>query len=234
MLVLCLNTLGLQAQNDVVEERTSVETEIVEESKDKKKKDKKEEDVSIDGEFFASLAINIVSVLIIIGFIYISNYHKTEIIFTYFSFNLVIFLLTLVMNNIKFSTGAAFGLFAVFSMLRYRTEGISTKDMTYLFIVIAIGLICALRISIVSMAVICAILILATFLLDGNILIKRQFSKAVLYENITLIKPEHNSALIEDLRNRTGLDIYKVTVTKIDFVRDMAALEIFYRGDRKK
>jgi hypothetical protein len=138
------------------------------------------------------------------------------------------------MNNIKFSTGAAFGLFAVFSMLRYRTEGISTKDMTYLFIVIAIGLICAIKIGIIPMSVICGILILATFLLDGNILIRRQFSKQVLYENIQLIKPEHNDALLEDLRTRTGLDIYKVTVAKIDFVRDIAALEIFYRGEKKK
>lgn len=233
------------AQNDVLVEAkptTTVEVESSEEGKDKKKKkkkddedkDKKDEEVRIDAEFFIGLGINLVSVLVIIGLIYINNYHKTEIIFTYFSFNLVIFLLTLVMNNIKFSTGAAFGLFAVFSMLRYRTEGISTKDMTYLFIVIAIGLICAIKIGIVPMSVICGILILATFLLDGNILIRRQFSKQVLYENIQLIKPEHNDALLEDLRTRTGLDIYKVTVAKIDFVRDIAALEIFYRGEKKK
>ncbi len=233
------------AQNDVVVEAkhsATIDVESSEDGKDKKKKkkkddddkDKKEDEVRIDAEFFIGLGINIASVLIIIGLIYINNYHKTEIIFTYFSFNLVIFLLTLVMNNIKFSTGAAFGLFAVFSMLRYRTEGISTKDMTYLFIVIAIGLICAIRIGLVPMSVICGILILATFLLDGNILIKRQFSKAVLYENIQLIKPEHNDDLLEDLRTRTGLDIYKVTVTKIDFVRDIAALEIFYRGEKKK
>lgn len=249
VLVIFLNAIGFhtQAQNDVVvEERYPTETEVVEDGekeKEKKKKkknkddddkDKKDDEVKIDAEFFIGLAVNLVSVLIIIGFIYLNNYHKTEIIFTYFSFNLVIFLLTLVMNNIKFSTGAAFGLFAVFSMLRYRTEGISTKDMTYLFIVIAIGLICSLRIGLYSMSIICGILIAATFLLDGNILIKRQFSKPVLYENIQLIKPEHNDALLEDLRNRTGLDIYKVTVTKIDFVRDLAALEIFYSGDRKK
>lgn len=235
---------AINAQNDVVVEarhsnevvqETTQDDGNKEDSKEKKKKKKKDEDgdkshesVQIDMLFLAGLAVNIISVLIIIGYIYLKNYHKTEIIFTYFSFNLVIFALTVVMNNVKFSTGAAFGLFAVFSMLRYRTEGISTKDMTYLFIVIAVGLICSIRIDIGPMALICGLLIVSTYLLDGNVLIKRQNSKPVLYENIQLIKPENYTQLIDDLKLKTGLNIYKVTINKIDFVRDVATLEVFY------
>jgi cation transport ATPase len=222
----------VEATHQVTE--TSDDGEEKEKKKKKKDDDKKEEGVEINAQFLISLAVNMISVLIIIGLIYFNNYHKTEILFTYFSFNLVIFLLTLVMNNIKFSTGAAFGLFAVFSMLRYRTEGISTKDMTYLFIVIAIGLICAIKLEILPMVIVCGILITSTFLLDGNILIKRQFSKPVIYENIDLVKPEFRDQLIQDLRTRTGLDVYKVTINKIDFVRDVATIEIFYHGESKK
>lgn len=219
-------------------ENTSPLTEDVEKSddskeekkKDKKKKDKEEksEIVHIDSKFFLNACINLLVVIIIIGFIYHRNYNKSEILFTFFAFNIVIFLLTYVMNHVKISMGAAFGLFAIFSMLRYRTEGISPKDMTYLFIVIAIGMICAIKIDLITLSVICAILISIVLLLDGNILFKRQFSKPVLYDNVVLIKPENKEELIADLKSRTGLNIYKVDIQKIDYLRDMATLEIFY------
>jgi len=200
-----------------------------EDDDDKKSKKKKDKDsIQIDMTFVIGIVANLVTVLIIVGLIYYPNYHKLEILFTYFAFNIIIFLLTFVMNQVKISMGAAFGLFAVFSMLRYRTEGISMKDMTYLFIVIAVGLICAIQLDVVVLSIICGSIVLVTFLLDGNVLFKRQFSKVVLYENIQMIKPEHKEALIADLKTRTGLNIYKVSINKIDFLRDIAQIEIFY------
>lgn len=194
----------------------------------RKTKTKKEDSITIDGQFGANLALNLVTLIAIIVFIYNRNYHKTELIFTFFAFNIVIFLLTYVMNHVKLSMGAAFGLFAVFSMLRYRTEGISPKDMTYLFIVIAVGLICAIKLDTISLAVVCLLLVLTTWLLDGNVIFKRQYSKLVRYDNIALIKPDKNQELIADLKQRTGLNIYKVTISKIDFLKDIAAVEVFY------
>lgn len=197
----------------------------------KKKKNKnkdKEETIQLNSNFFISFGMNILAILMIIGFIYYPNYQKREILFTFVIFNIVIFVLTFALNHIKMSMGAAFGLFAVFSMLRYRTEGISPKDMTYLFIVIAIGLIGAIQLDYLVLGVIYFIVVAFTFLLDGNILFKRQFSKNVLYENIEMIKPERNAELIADLKNRTGLNIYKVSIVKIDFLRDAAQLEIHY------
>ncbi|MGZ4088051.1 MAG: DUF4956 domain-containing protein, partial [Bacteroidia bacterium] len=87
--------------------------------------------------------IDMISVFILVRFIYFPIYKNRELFFTFFIFNLIIFLISFLLNKVDLSMGAAFGLFAVFSMLRYRTENVSTKDMTYLFLVIAIGLVSA-------------------------------------------------------------------------------------------
>ena len=96
-------------------------------------------------KFFVRLLIDIVSVSILVRFIYFPIYKKKDFFFTFFLFNIIIFMITYLLNKVDMSTGAAFGLFAVFSLLRYRTENISAKDMTYLFTVIAMGLISAVN-----------------------------------------------------------------------------------------
>jgi hypothetical protein len=125
--------------------------------------------------------------------------------------------------------GAAFGLFAVFSMLRYRTEDISIKDMTYLFLVIAMGLINAVsKGSWDELSLLMFIIILATYLLESNVLMKKEVSKIIMYENIELIKPENKELLIKDLENRMGVKINQVVLGKIDFLRDAAQIHVFY------
>jgi len=125
--------------------------------------------------------------------------------------------------------GAAFGLFAVFSMLRYRTEDISIKDMTYMFLVIAMGLINAVsKGNWDELSLLMAIIILITYLLESNVLIKKEVSKIVMYENIELIKPENRAQLVADLENRMGVKINQVTIGKIDFLRDAAQVHVFY------
>ena len=213
------------------------EQEDDDDKKKKKKKDKdkvKEEEIAIDQRFLIGLGVNLATVLILIGFLYYRNYHKNDLVFTFVIFNVVIFLLTYAFNHVKISMGAAFGMFAIFSMLRYRTEGISAKDMTYLFIVIATGLINAIQLDYAVLAFFNISIIVVTFVLDGNILLKRQYSKIVLYEKIELIKPEFKEQLIEDLKVRTGLSITDVTVNKIDFLRDVAVLEVFYAKENGK
>ena len=127
------------------------------------------------------------------------------------------------------SMGAAFGLFAVFSMLRYRTEGISMKDMTYLFLVIAMGLITAVskgnwdELSLLNL-----IIIVFTYLLESNVLLKKEASKTIQYENIEMIKPEFKEQLIADLESRTGIKINRISITKVDFLKDTAVIRIYY------
>jgi len=127
------------------------------------------------------------------------------------------------------STGAAFGLFAVFSMLRYRTEGISAKDMTYLFLSIAIGLLTAVsQGTIIQIVLICLIILLLTFILEGNWLMKKEFTKSIYYDNISLLHENKKIELQQDLVNRTGLNIKRFTVDEIDFLKDAGKITIIY------
>jgi hypothetical protein len=212
---------------------TPQEEIIVKEKKPDKKKDKFKDVVQIDEKFFISLGINLATVLLIIFAIYFPNNRDKDYIFTFIIFNLMIFLLTFVLKYVKLSMGAAFGLFAVFSMLRYRTAGISMKDMTYLFIFIALGLISAIQLEYYELGIINGVVIITTFILDGNLFIKRELVKFVQYENIELIKPEHHQQLVDDLKLRTGLDIHRIAINKIDFLKDTANICVYYY-DKKR
>jgi hypothetical protein len=180
-------------------------------------------------KFFSRLVIDFVSVFILIRFIYYPIYKNREFFFTFFIFNLIIFLITFLLNKVEMSMGAAFGLFAVFSMLRYRTEGISMKDMTYLFLVIAMGLITAVskgnwdELSLLNL-----IIIVFTYLLESNVLLKKEASKTIQYENIEMIKPEFKEQLIADLESRTGIKINRISINKVDFLKDTAVIRIYY------
>ncbi len=199
---------------------------VKEKKSDKKKKDK--DIIKINDVFFISLGINIATMLLILSLIYFPSNKKMDYVFTFVLFNIVIFLLTYVLNEVKISMGAAFGLFAVFSMLRYRTAGISMKDMTYLFVFIALGLISAIQLEYYELGIINGIVVISTFVLDGNLIFKREFSKSIVYENIELIKPEHSAALLEDLRKRTGLNIHRISIGRIDFLKDTTRIKIYY------
>lgn len=180
-------------------------------------------------KFFIRLGIDLVAVIILVRFIYFPIYRSRENVFTFFTFNIIIFLITFLLNKVEMSMGAAFGLFAVFSMLRYRTEDISIKDMTYMFLVIAMGLINAVsKGNWDELSLLMTIIIVITYLLESNILIKKEVSKIVMYENIELIKPENKALLIADLETRMGVKINQVTIGKIDFTRDAAQLHVFY------
>ena len=180
-------------------------------------------------KFLSRFLVNIVSVFILIRFIYYRHYHRTDLFLTFFGFNVIIFLITYLLNKVEMSMGAAFGLFAVFSMLRYRTEGISAKDMTYLFIVIALGLITAIsKGSWDDLSIMSLILLSLTALLEGGWFLKKEFSKTVFYDKINLIPLEKRAELIEDLSIRTGLNINRVDIKEIDFLKDSALLTVYY------
>lgn len=180
-------------------------------------------------KFFVRLLVDFISVLILIRFIYYPIYKNREFFFTFFIFNLIIFLITFLLNKVEMSMGAAFGLFAVFSMLRYRTEGISMKDMTYLFLVIAMGLITAVsKGNIDELALLNGIILIFTYILESNAILKREFSKTIQYEHIEMIKPELRTELIKDLEARTGIKINRISINKVDFLKDTAIIRIYY------
>jgi len=242
LLCLCAPAYYVIAQDSTSDEQSSDQSEYklkgdkftkyekkLEKEKEKaKEKENKEKDVvDINMKFFVNLLIDIATMLLIICLIYYPKNRQMESIFTFLMFNIIIFMLTFVLNKVKMSMGAAFGLFAVFSMLRYRTEGISIKDMTYLFIFIALGLISAIQLEYYELGIINGVILFFTFILDGKLLF-REHSKLIEYENVELIKPENHKLLIEDLQKRTGLRVHHFIIEEINFLNDTANIKIFY------
>jgi hypothetical protein len=178
--------------------------------------------------------INLISVITLVRFIYFPIYKQREFVFTYLIFNVIIFLLAFVLNKVDLSMGAAFGLFAVFSILRYKTEEIAIKDMTYLFLCIAIGLISAVAkfnngdFEFLFLIGIHTIVLVITYLLESNMLIKRESVNLILYENIELVKANRKDDLLADLKSKTGLNIHRYTIYRIDFLKDAVEMKIYY------
>lgn len=180
--------------------------------------------------------VDFLSVFVLIRLVYFPIYKKRELFFTYFVFNIVIFMICFLLNKVDLSMGAAFGLFAVFSMLRYRTEDISLKDMTYLFLVIAIGLISAVTkikgandaTEAMFVGIINLLIIIVAYLLESKLLMKKESVKTIIYENINLIDAGRENELIEDIKRRTGINVHRVSIQKIDFLKDAAQIKIFY------
>lgn len=180
-------------------------------------------------KFFMRLLVDFAAVIILIRFIYFPIYRNRENVFTFFIFNIIIFFITFLLNKVELSMGAAFGLFAVFSMLRFRTEDISTKDMTYMFLVIALGLINAVsKGNWDELALLNGIVLLITWLLESRLLFRKEVSRIIFYDNIDLIKPSRYEELKADLENRIGVKINQIVIGKIDLLRDTAQIHIFY------
>ena len=128
--------------------------------------------------------------------------------------------------------GFAFGLFAVFGIIRYRTETIPFKEMTYLFIVIGLAMINALsnkKISHAEVLFVDIMIVASTFGIEAIWFNNHERSKLIVLEKIELIKPENEQLLISDLRNRTGLDVFRVSIGRVDFLKDTAEVKIYYK-----
>jgi hypothetical protein len=180
-------------------------------------------------KFISRFLVDLVAVTILVRLIYYRIYKRTDFFLTFFGFNIVIFLITYLLNKVEMSLGAAFGLFAVFSILRYRTEAISTKDMTYLFMVIALGLITAIsKGSWDDLSIMAGIVLAIIALLESNILIKREISKSLIYDNIQLITPDKRAEMLADISQRIGEKVHRVDIINFDFLKDSAMLTIYY------
>ena len=176
---------------------------------------------------------NLTIAFIIIKLIYHRNRaNNLDFVFTYFMFNSLIFFFAFLLSNITINMGFAFGLFAVFAILRYRTDPIPIKEMTYLFIVITIGVINALSGDEVSHAVLLftnITLVVLTYVLESywqkNLLLRM----TIEYEKIENIIPENHDVLIADLKKRTGLNIKSFEFRRMNFLRDTVRIRIFYK-----
>ena len=178
--------------------------------------------------------INFIFLIIIVRLIYYRVKDDKDYVFTYIMFNILTFFICFLLRKVPMEMGFALGLFAVFGILRYRTEAIPIRQMTYLFIVIGISMINALSnksVSIFEVLFTNGLITLITYLIDRLWFQTIEEKKSIVYEKIELIKPENKQELIKDLKERTGLPIHEVKVDKIDFLRDTAAITIYYNRD---
>lgn len=178
-------------------------------------------------------AFNFLIAFILIRLIYYRSQRNPTYAFTYFMFNVLIFFVCYLLSNVTLSIGFAFGLFAVFAILRYRTDPIPIKEMTYLFIVITIGVMNALStpdISLLELLFANGAILLVAFGMELYWRKNTLNEVLVIYEKIENIKPENQAALLSDLRERTGLDILKYKMVRTDFLRDVARIRVYYRS----
>ncbi|OWY24696.1 DUF4956 domain-containing protein [Sphingobacteriales bacterium UPWRP_1] len=178
------------------------------------------------------LGIDLIAVLIL-SVIYYRKHKNTDYVFTFFMFNVLIFFICYYMVNIELGVGFGFGLFALFSILRYRTATVFIKEMTYLFAVIAIAVINSLSIHTADWtltAVANASILGAAILLDVVWLRYPLHVQRVIYEKIDLIKPENRPQLLADLRERLGVEVVQIAIENINFLNDTATIFVFFRN----
>ena len=177
------------------------------------------------------LAINLVFLTIIIRWLYYAKAKRKDYLFTYYLIGLITFFLCFSLKKLDIDTGMGLGLFAIFGIIRYRTDAIEIKEMTYLFLIIGLSVVNSLasnKISIAEMLTINGVVIALTFILENIWLIRHETRKIITYDRIELIKPENSEELKADLENRLGLKINRVEIGKVDFLRDVAQVMIFY------
>jgi Zn-dependent protease with chaperone function len=205
-------------------------------------------------DFIIRYGLNLLMIVILVRFIYYPRHKNKDFLFTFFLFNTVNFLICFLLSSLKLKLGFAFGLFAIFSILRYRTVSVPIREMGYFFICVTIGIINALAdintslndfvtllpakglftalyamdhslfVLLISDAMILGMIIV----LDRQLSLEHENWKDIIYERIDLIKPDKRKEMIADLENRTGLPIHRVEIIKIDFLRDIARIRAFY------
>lgn len=188
-----------------------------------------------DLESFANLmirfAFNFLIALVIVRYIYFRKANRKDYLFTYLLINTLVFLLCILLSGVELKLGFAFGLFALFGILRYRTNPVPIKEMTYLFVLIGISVINSLSGNDVPLGAILfsnLAIVLLLYLLEYIFLVSHESSKRITYERIDLVHADKRAELIEDLKKRTGINIHRAEIQSINFLRDTARVIIYY------
>ena len=170
-------------------------------------------------------------VLYLVRILYYKATPRKDYLFTYILISLIVFFMIMLLENIDVQLGFALGLFAIFGMLRYRTQQIPIREMTYLFLVIGVSLINALanrRVSYAELVLTNITIVVVTYMLEKVFLLKHESRRMITYEKVELIRPERRAELISDLEERTGLKIHRVEIGRVDYLRDSVRLYIHY------
>ena len=180
--------------------------------------------------------MNALVLTIIILVIYYRKTKRKDYVFTYFMISVLTFVICFALKKLDIDTGMGLGLFAIFGIIRYRTNPMRIKEMTYLFTCIGVSVVNSLsgkQVSMAELLFINVIVLAILFLLEYWWMSKAETTKTVIYEKIENIRPENHEALMADLEARTGLKILRVQVGRINFLRDTAQVKIFFKQDEQ-
>ena len=188
-----------------------------------------------DDDFYKMIIrflLNLFFLTAVVKFIYYKRSQKKEYLFTFYLIGIVVFFLCFTLKKYELDLGMALGLFAIFGILRYRTQPLEVREMTYLFVVIGIAVMNGLSNKKMSYAEIIAansIIVLALYVLERYWAKTEVFSKEVLYETIENIRPENHDKLKEDLEKRLGVRVTHFEIGNVNFLRDVAKITVHYK-----
>ena len=186
----------------------------------------------IPSDMIIRFSFNLLIAYTIIKLIYHRDHKGNDFVFTYFMFNSLIFFFAYILGNLDVNMAFGFGLFAVFAILRYRTDPIPIKEMTYLFIVITIGVINALSANNVAFSEVLfanVAIVTLTFFLERYWVNNLLNSKAIVYDGLEKISPEKNQELIDELSEKTGLNLLRAKVGRINFKSNRVNIRVYYK-----
>lgn len=182
-------------------------------------------------EFGFRYAFNLIVTFILIRTFYYARHKNKDFVFTFFLFNSVLFLICFLLSSTKIELGFSFGLFAIFSIFRYRTVTVPVREMGYFFLTVTVGIINALAnlSDTLLLLIICNIIILVlTYILDRHLGLEHESYEEINYDRMDLIRPEKRNEMLINLRERTGLSIHRVKIQKIDFSKNIINIHAFY------
>ena len=182
-------------------------------------------------DFILGAAFNLVTAAIAVRFIYYPRTQKRNYVFTFLAFNPTIYFVMALLASAELSVGVGFGLFAIFSVIRYRTEEMPIREMTYLFVIIALPVMNAIFANggaIEKVLIANGVTLALLYLLERGWGFEFETSTHITYERVDLIVPQRRSELIADLRERTGLPVTRVDIGRINFLHDSTELTVYY------
>jgi hypothetical protein len=182
-------------------------------------------------------SLNLIVIIAIVVGLYAKTSRRKDFYFSYIAISIGIFLLCFLLANVKMELGFALGLFAVFSIIRYRTDSIPIKEMTYLFVVIIVSVVNALANKKISYAELFAtnlLIVGSLYIMEKLLNLRQELSYRILYEKIDNVMAGREEELIADLKLRTGINIKRFEIERIDFLRDVAYINIYFDINNKK
>lgn len=188
-------------------------------------------------EFALRFGLNFIVIFILIRLLYYPIRKNRDFLFTFFLFNIINFLMCYLLSSAQLKMGFAFGLFAIFSILRYRTVTVPVREMGYFFVSVTLGVINALtgiEGSYWLLASANIIILAVAWVIDFGVKITHENGKEIIYDRVDLLAPEKLNELITDIQQRTGLPVHRVEILKIDFFKDIVRMNVYYNSNRNE